>query len=257
MTTPTLVFLHGFLGSGAQWQTVCDAFPDYPTLAPDLPGHGDTPLPPHTMDFDWLGEWLCAWLDAHQIRQVVMVGYSMGGRLAWHFAARHPERLSGLVIESAAPGIREADIRAQRRAEDEARAARIRAEGLPAFVAAWYQQPLFRSLAAQPALLAQVIAHATRHDAECMARVVAELSPGRQPSLWEALPMLRVPTLLIAGAHDAKYVALLDEAVALMPCAERVTIPDAGHNVHIERSAAFAETLRAWLRRQGIMPRRD
>ncbi len=253
MTLPVLVFLHGFLGTGAQWNPVRRALAKWPTLAPDLPGHGRTPLPPHTLHFDWLSAWLDAWLDTQQVSKAVLIGYSMGGRLAWHFAVHHPGRLVGLAIEGAAPGICDALARDQRRAADAARAARIHQVGLRTFAEEWYRQPLFHSLAEQPVLLSRAVQSASRQDAKAMARVIAELSPGRQPPLWDALPTLDIPTLLIAGARDAKYAALLDKAAALMPRAQRINIPGAGHNAHLEQSAAFAEAVRAWLEREQIM----
>ena len=88
----------------------------------------------------------------------------------------------------------------------------------------------------------------SRNDADELARALEGLSPGRQPSLWEDLSSLSIPTLLLTGELDEKYVEITKQAAARIDGARRVAVPQAGHNVHAERPQAFLAHLAQFLR---------
>lgn len=248
---PPLCFLHGFMGSGDEWREIAAAFADdFFCLMPDLPGHGaNRPLPAERLTFDLLARGLLATLSAHGLTRVWLVGYSLGGRLALYTAAMWPYHVRGLVLESASPGVERPDERRARANLDDERAARIRRDGLGAFVQAWYTAPIFRGLAANAALLAQVQQRRRSQDPDAMARVIAELSPGRMPPLWGALPFLRMPLAFISGALDEKYTALGERVCTLAPNAVHTAVPHASHTVHLEAPQAFIAAVRTHLAR--------
>ena len=66
------------------------------------------------------------------------------------------------------------------------------------------------------------------------------MGTGAQPSLWEKLPALTLPTLLIAGELDTKFVAINKEMAELLPNGRLHRIPHAGHTTHLERPSEFA-----------------
>jgi pimeloyl-ACP methyl ester carboxylesterase len=68
-----------------------------------------------------------------------------------------------------------------------------------------------------------------------------------QPSLWDALPKLQVPALLIAGSEDPKYVELNRRMSESMPAATLALVDGAGHNVHLERPAEWLALVEAAL----------
>lgn len=244
---PTWVFLHGFMGSGSDWQHIATklAAQGQTVLVLDLPGHNPNNsdlASVATLSFAWLCDWLHHKLTAAGLNQpaaVRLVGYSLGGRLALAAASQKPHWLHSLVLESASPGISDPAARQTRAALDEQRAEQLRRAGLDAFLQYWYAQPLFASLQAQPALYAAVLARRQQHDPIALARVLAELSPGKQPSLWQALPTIAQPTLLLAGALDPTYIATLQTAQPLLAAAQLSIIPAAGHNCHLEQPNAF------------------
>ena len=87
---------------------------------------------------------------------------------------------------------------------------------------------------------------AAGQDAEGLAAALAWGSVGRQPSLWEDLPFCRAEVLAVAGAEDAKYVALAEEMAAVL-AVEAEIVPGAGHAVHLERPAALVAVLQRHL----------
>jgi len=147
--SPAVLFLHGFMGSSADWREVMAALGDRTfRIAMDLPGHGASlELAPDTYTVEGAARAVIRTLDGLEVVRPVVAGYSMGGRLALYLALRYPERCAGLFLESASPGLENSSKRAVRRAADESKAQRLESGDLEAFLRDWYRQPLFASLA--------------------------------------------------------------------------------------------------------------
>ncbi|HNB52680.1 MAG TPA: 2-succinyl-6-hydroxy-2,4-cyclohexadiene-1-carboxylate synthase, partial [Anaerolineales bacterium] len=224
---PPLCFLHGFLGAGQDWTRVAEAFSEeFYCLLPDLPGHGQNPLSETLpLHFDLLNQDLLSRMDMLGLSKIHLVGYSMGGRAALYFAVHHPERVASLTLESASPGITDLDERRARAAEDDRRAETLLAGGIEPFVEHWYTLPLFRSLENHPAVRAQIIARRKANNPAWVAQVIGDLSPGRQPAVWDQLSRLEMPVLLLAGALDEKYVAAGKQMAARIPHARLEIVP--------------------------------
>jgi 2-succinyl-6-hydroxy-2,4-cyclohexadiene-1-carboxylate synthase len=250
---PALVLLHGFTGSSANLARVARAFEeDYETLAVDLPGHGRSVGEAGAVgrDFDGCLDDLAATLASAGHARAHWLGYSMGARLALAFAVRHPERVASLVLVGGRAGIEDPDEREARRRADEDLAARIEARGVDAFVDEWLAQPL---LASQRRLGPDFVAAERRarvgNDARELAASLRSLGPGVQPPLFDFLPALQVPVLLVAGALDGRFVDLARDLARRLPQAEVCRVADAGHAVHLERPEAFLGSVRDFLRR--------
>ncbi len=244
---PTLCFLHGFMGSSADWASIVQALGDeFYSLTIDLPGHGRSLDRPEEA-YSVLGatEAVVETLDATGVDACTFVGYSMGGRVALSLALRYPKRVERLVLESASPGLRTDAERAERRTVDAERAARIE-DDLEGFLVDWYRQPLFASLA-RHGLVEEMVQTRSANDAGELARALRGMSPGRQASFWDRLGDLDAPTLVLTGALDDKYTTITDKAAARIEAARRVVIPKGGHNVHAERPAAFLGALERFL----------
>lgn len=240
---PTLVFLHGFLGSSEDWRPVMTELSrDFRCIAVDLPGHGHSVgVPPEefTAAFRHL-------LEQLHIAELGLIGYSLGGRLALHFALKHPEIVEFLVLESASPGIDDAHERVARHAADEKWAAMLEQDGMPKFLDAWYAQPVFASLRAQPGLLPELKVRRASGNARALAAVLRAWSPGFVPSLWHRLPLWRAPLLFIAGELDAKYCDIGKRVADLCPRASLHIVRNSGHVVHVEQPIDFLTALRAF-----------
>lgn len=182
-------------------------------------------------------------LDELEIGQAIFVGYSMGGRLALYLALRHPERCNGLFLESVSPGLRSEPERSTRRATDEEKASRLQSGNFEEFVRDWYHQPLFASLARDEDLLERTISTRLQNDPVELARSLRGMGSGRQPSLWEELAGLRVPTLAVAGELDEKFVGIIRRMTDLNPGVLVAVVPGAGHNVRAEALKEYRRLL--------------
>ena len=239
--------MHGFLGAGSDWGEIAGPLAeDYFCVCPDLPGHGAN----ITRDFDaqlsipQLALELRALCAALSLNAPIVVGYSLGGRVALAAAVQHPEIMQALMLESTSAGLDTEAERQARAATDDARAAVLLADGIAAFMRTWYAAPLFESLQMRPQLLAKLQAARTCNDARWMSKVVSELSPGRAASVWAELPSVRLRTLLLAGALDVRYTESAQRMAAAMPNAICTVVADAGHNVHLEQPTAYIQALR-------------
>ena len=250
-TGEPLLLLHGFTGAAASWAFLQEALADrWHTVAPSLLGHGGSSAPaePARYRMEECVSDLLALLDALGLERVAVLGYSMGGRVALHLALAAPARVGALVLESASPGIPDAAERVQRVRADEALADDVERDGVAAFVARWERIPLFASQAALPeGDRARLRAQRLRSSAVGLANSLRGMGAGAMMPVVHRLGELQAPTHLIAGALDAKYVALARAMAAAIPGSSLSIEAGAGHAVHVERPAAFAALVRAAL----------
>jgi 2-succinyl-6-hydroxy-2,4-cyclohexadiene-1-carboxylate synthase len=239
--SPALLALHGFTGCAGFWAPFAkDVAPGWHVLAPDLPGHGATGDPFAGNDMAAEADSLANQLDG----PVTVLGYSLGGRLALHLALRHPALVRRLVLVGASAGLESPDARAERREADARWIRMLREDGLDAFLAAWEAQPLFATQAeAAPERLAWLRDLRCANRAEGLARSLEAFGLGTQDWLAPALATCAVPTTWVAGERDAKFSAIARDMAALMPHAEAVIVPGAGHNVVFERPEAIGALL--------------
>jgi len=243
------VLLHGFTGSSAAWGgAIVDGLAGVglPPVLVDLPGHGryagetdpERFTLASTLDLvEAVGEW-----------PADLVGYSMGARIALHFAVSHPELVRRLVLEAGSPGLATDAERAERRAADTALAARAVDEGMLAFAEFWEGQPIFET---RRALTEHVVvsqrALRLRNDPASLAAALKGLGTGALPGLWEALPGLTTPTLVLVGALDRKFVGIASRMAEALPDARLVVVPGVGHTVHLERPTEWLEAVTGFL----------
>lgn len=96
---PAVVFLHGNPTSSHVWREVLPQLAGHARcLAPDLIGMGRSGKPDLAYRFADHARYLDAWFEALGLREVVLVGYDWGGALALDWAARHPDRVRGVVV---------------------------------------------------------------------------------------------------------------------------------------------------------------
>src|SRR5574344_2564020 len=173
-----LVFLHGFLGTPTEWLALLDRLPSAwrrRCHCLTLPGHG--PEAPAAMPGPLLADWLDAELERRGIHSAILYGYSLGGRLALHYAtsaqslhADGRSKLAGLVLERANPGLTSPEARRERMHSDALWIQRLRHDLLPEVLVDWYQQSGFSELT--PARRAELITLRRQHDPRRLAHML-------------------------------------------------------------------------------------
>jgi 2-succinyl-6-hydroxy-2,4-cyclohexadiene-1-carboxylate synthase len=176
----------------------------------------------------------------------VLVGYSLGGRIALAAMAHLPAGMP-LVLLSTGPGVEDDAQRAARAAEDDARAAAIRRAGLASFVETWYRMPMFAALRASPGF-ERVQARRASGDGEFWAKCVAGCSPGRSAPRWDLLGRLAPGSAFAVGIEDDRYASNADRAERTAPSLRIDRIAGAGHALPIEAPAACAAIVEHALR---------
>ena len=250
MDATTVICLHGFMGCANDWDELRELVrPDIRLVALDLPGHG-AHRAVSEFTFESVVAELLDVMDALDLEQPHLLGYSMGGRIALDIACDHPERFASLILESVSPGIRDPVERTLRCRVDDSRADTLRTLPFSEFLEDWYGQPLFNSLVDRPDLREKMIERKLDNDPTSLAEIVSAMSPGRQAPLWDQLPNLRSPILLIAGELDSKYRNVALAMAAVLPNVELSLVDGAGHCVHAEHPHEMAHRLKRFLKGQ-------
>lgn len=247
---PKLVFLHGLMGSAANWRKITNLFADaYHILIYDQRGHGRSFQPASGYRPEDYADDLAKILDELAWEKVLLVGHSMGGRNALNFASRWPHRVIGLCLE---------DISAE---GDQEGVNRI--ENLLALV----PTPFASRIEAKHYLLEEFPRKLKQKDAMTLAQyfysnmadqtdgttdwrfsksgVLASLYEGRTRDRWDELKKLSMPTLLVRGQESPDLRAdVYERMLAANPMIQGAEIGPSGHWVHFDQPEKFAVVLR-------------
>lgn len=232
-----VAFLHGFTQTGRSWYPVIDIMktPIYAQLL-DAPGHGNTTFADR--DLQQIGADIVDTMSTG-----VLVGYSMGARMALHAALTGSPKITALCLISGTPGIDTQKERDDRIQQDNDLATRIEQIGTPAFLAEWLSLPLFSGLTDKTNQLNDRL----RNTATGLAASLRLAGTGTQLPLWDALSSVTIPVLIIAGEKDPKFVAIAQKMAELIPRCELHVMKDVGHTAHLEDPSQFAGIFEQWL----------
>ena len=246
---PTLILLHGFTGTAHAWDGLAHRLRrNYRVLALDQRGHGESEW---ATDYsvDRFVEDLRAFADALQITQFTLVGNSMGGRNAYHFAGQFPERVTRLVLGDIGPDVAPAGrARVDSTAQSRDRFANS-------------EEAIQLALEGNPRAQASAIRTRMRHslmrldDGRWTFRFDSALRSAKTPlprpdpaQGWALLANITCPTLLLHGAEsDLLASETAARMVGEMPDCRVVEIPDSGHPLAIDNPVAFEREILAFL----------
>jgi len=256
-----LLFLHGFGNEAHIWDDYApEVTPSYATIALDHRGHGDS-------DWDPQGRYghndmvrdVEAVTEALGIDRLVVIGHSLGGRVATIFAGRHPERLAGLVLVDIGPTV---DARGTTRIRQD-----IESNQTPRF-ASVEQYATALSLAypaAKPHAIVRMARNGLRacDDGQFELKIDPALrgmpsqnatseiqadvsSPEAQ---WEALAKITCPTLVVRGAaSDILSPETADEMVdEVLANGRLAVVAQAGHSVMTDNPEGFRDAVNAFV----------
>jgi len=244
-----VMLLHGFTGNGESMSQIAKSLTSR-VIRPDLLGHGLSPAPEELAHYriESMVEQLRWIIESRVGRPIAICGYSMGARLALSYAVRHQEEVSALILIGGNPGIEDRDEAHERARYDARLASRIETEGIAEFTRNWEHLPMFSSqfqLSPKHQLAIRRIRLSQRTHG--LANALRMASTGLMPPMWESLPELLTPTLLISGELDAKFTDIARRMEAAIPNGRHVVIPNAGHAAHIENPEKVIEHIKDFL----------
>jgi pimeloyl-ACP methyl ester carboxylesterase len=230
---PVLLLTHGYSATSAMWQGQIEALSKHHRLVLwDMRGHG---LSDYPEDASAYSEALtvadmAALLDTAGAASAIVGGLSLGGYMSLAFYRAHPERVRALLIIDTGPGFKKGDAREtwNKRARDTGD--RFEREGLAVLKSASRER-----------------SGASHRDASGLARAARGMLTQRDARVIEALPGIKVPSLVVVGADDAPFIAASDYMAAKIPGAQKVVIPAAGHAVNIDQPQAFMSAVLPFL----------
>jgi esterase len=231
-----VVILHGLMGSARNWTSIARQLVEsHRVLTVDLRNHGRSPWA-KTMGFDEMAGDVAAAVEGRDLAPAVLVGHSLGGKVAMRLALTRAELVARLVVVDVAPVLYVHSLRAYvdaMRAIDLAKVTR-RPE-VEAELAKTIHDPLMRAFLLQN-LVRTSEGYVWRANLEA---IVANL-PDLMGFPDSAGLSYRGPTLFIAGSRST-YVRTEHRPVIkeLFPEVEFLTIAGAGHQVHADRPDEF------------------
>lgn len=227
----TLLLLHAFPLDAPMWdETRRELEEELATVAPTLPPEGG-------------GRTLSGWADAVLglvEGQIVPVGVSMGGYLAFELWRRAPERISGLILSDTRSGPETDEGRAGRERTIEL----IRERGAAGL---WEEmKPKLFSPASEPEVVERARSIALGRNPGDLVTCVEAIRD--RPDSRPTLPTIDVPTLVLVGEKDELTPPSEAAAIASgIPGAKLVAIPESGHLPPLERPRVFLANLRGLL----------
>lgn len=230
--------LHGFLGRPNDWSTL-------------FHGHA---LQNKIQAIDLFNSWpilemrpWAAQLNAHvekiQVSATprVMLGYSLGGRLAMHAILQKPELWQAAVIISSHLGLTSVEEKSKRKENDEQWAQRFERDAWENILRDWNGRDVFQNDSFQ------FIRTETDFSRKTLAAALRQWSLSQQEDLAERIGLLKMPVLWIAGADDHNYVHQTKRLNLQNPRSKVVLVPEAGHRVPWQHTQQFLSELSNFL----------
>src|SRR5262245_23630447 len=228
---PTLVFMHGWAGSGAYFDLLLDQLDlsRVQAITYDIRGHGESADSDDGYSLDGIAADAIAVADAVGAETFVLVGFSMSGKFAQYISCLHPDRVLGQVLVAGAP-----------------------AGEMPLPVEVledWYAREgsadrmieLTQSFMTEP--VDSAVLERFGRDAARIRRVALEGTANAvaSTSFADRLAMCQTPTLVVGGTHDPMFtVDVLRDAIASPLLNARVELLECGHDIPIERPIELA-----------------
>jgi pimeloyl-ACP methyl ester carboxylesterase len=241
---PALVILHGLLGASRNWQTIGKALKDrFDIHILDLRNHGSS-AHAETMRWSELTADLSAYLKAHELQNITLLGHSLGGKIAMKFACDHAAQVKKLIIVDIAaklyPPYHDNEFRAMKRVPAGALENRREAEEL--------LKPMIPDWGMRQFIMTNLVKGEFGLQWQCNLEVLhASLQILRQNSLASG-DFYQGQTLLVSGGKSA---FIKDGDVRDMrewfPNVKEVKLHKAGHNVHVDDRSGFLDALNQWL----------
>ena len=248
-----ILFLHGFTGSANDWKDVVTKIDKrFNKIALDLIGHGKSSSPSSVnyYSIDAIVNQIDYVINSLRLKEIILFGYSMGGRVAMNFTISKPNFVKGLILESSSAGIKNNKEKTERQTKDFELADFIEKNTLEEFSAQWLDQELFGTLRRfSNDKLKRMKEERAKNSKTGLANSLRGFGTGSMLYVGSEFIKLELPVYLITGGLDDKFTRINQNLKKVMRSAKHKIISTAGHNTHLEEPKKFIEAINGFLSR--------
>jgi 2-succinyl-6-hydroxy-2,4-cyclohexadiene-1-carboxylate synthase len=244
ISKPSIILLHGFLGSKEDWSDLSkELISDYRLVLIDLPGHGKSiDLDDYMYSIDSVCEQIKLILDIENIQHCIVLGYSMGGRIALNFAEKNNKFIDSLILISSSFGIENIDERQKRIESDLKICDRIMKDSQSDFLNFWYNLDVFEGVK-QNNIYDYLIKKRSHYIKEEIVKSLQNSGTGTMNSFWNTMDLFQFPIHYLYGSMDKKYSKIAKEIKAKSKLIRLYEIENCGHIVFLEQKYQFIQTI--------------
>ena len=236
--------LHGFLGQGKEWEPLQESLLDAQVehlsgtldfIAPNLFSQGGSLTPKLSFE-DWC-ESFKEFVNNHQGESNVVLGYSLGGRLALHAVMKYPDLFKAAVFLSTNPTLMTEEEKSQRSMQDLKWAKKFRETAWPQLMEEWNSQPIFAAETQNPER------KETSYSRELLALALENWGVAKHLVGLEDLKKIKTPSYWLCGGFDEKFVAIQKMMQKKGVPAQFNLVPEKGHRIGFSHNAWLAEKI--------------
>jgi 3-oxoadipate enol-lactonase len=239
-----IVFIHGFPFSHEMWQPQIQLLEkEFRAVAYDIRGHGEAGVGDGQYMLEFFVDDLVGLLDFLRIEKAVLCGLSMGGYIALRMVERNPERVRALVLADTQSKADSNEAKLRRAASIKA----VRTKGVEAYAENFLKTAFAAdSFRKKPDVVEKIrrIIVSNWSQGVC----AALLALATRTDTTDALPNIKVPTLILVGEHDTLTPpSASQEMHSKIQNSEIHIIPDSAHLSNLENPDEFNKYLRNFL----------
>lgn len=253
-----LIILHGLYGSGSNWLSIARELSSMAEIyLVDQRNHGDSPHNQAHSYPDLMND-LIRFMDEQEIRQAIVLGHSMGGKVALWAAIHHPERISRLIIADISPLAYDASHPSRKSMGGHQKILSILAALEPEKFRNLREidQALEKNLP-EKALRQFLLKNLEKSDLgnyswkinlSALAENLDKMAAGIDPSGIPMEGIRQFPVLFIKG-ENSDYIQKEDERAIrrIFPLASIIGLKNAGHWLHAEQPELFVRTVKRFI----------
>ncbi|WP_332897242.1 alpha/beta fold hydrolase [Haladaptatus sp. CMSO5] len=253
---PPLVFIHGAIVDHNQWTPQVDALSDvFRTIVYDVRGHGRTGgSATDAYSIDLFADDLDALITALNLEKPILSGHSTGGCIAQVYAARYPDKISGLILaDTFMPELLTRGEWFQRSVMLKATIPPVRLIGYERVEKAmvWFQERLSAGASGNYENIEQLRRAGPKMETNEFAKVIRAVASFHETNI--DFSAITVPTLVLYGEHEPpflrRHAPKLGAEIANAVVRE---VPGAGHASNLDNPEFFAGAMRAFFTREGL-----
>lgn len=253
-----LIILHGLYGSGSNWLSIAKELSGLAEVyLPDLRNHGDSP---HFSEHNYpaMMEDVIAFMDQHELRQAVLLGHSMGGKVALYTAVHYPERINRLIVADISPLPYDTSHPSRNSMGGHQKIlASLRAVPLDQYHTLREIDQVLENDFPQKSLRQFLMKNLDKDEfghyywkinLQALSENLDRLAEGLDTTSIPMEGIRKFPVLFIRG-ENSDYIQPADERAIrrIFPLAGIVSLKDAGHWLHAEQPELFVKTVRRFL----------